>query len=653
MCFTLSLWSFRNNGGGKMKEWYGYTGKILKVDLTNDNITVERERLEDLKLFIGGMGMNCKLGAEILRPKIDSLSEENVIILGTGPLVGTITPGASRTVGLSKFPATGAIANSCGSMSFGFNLKHAGFDHIIISGKSDKKVVLTIIDDHVELSDATELWGKDIVETTNFLWKKNTNSGVIAIGQAGENLVYGSLALIDKTATFGRGGLGAVMGSKNLKAIAVKGTMGISVAYPKEVSKLYDKQIERVRNYAHRDSWIELGMLRSLPVNGTLFAKGEKEKARQASEKFYIEKLKKRRIACPSCPMADKDILEIREGEFKDVVNYTSSVINPLMMLNLECLDSSYHAVKAYDIISRYGLDSLTITSLIEFLGRMYKEGVINQADLGFEWKNDFNMLINLIESIVHRKGFGDLLADGWKKLAESNETLADEILTVKGLDIVFEPRLMRLGTMEFEQVVNPKGSHVASGGSPTYVGAGGSLERFKIHFKRMGVPDSAISRIFNPPLEIMGINVGRLTRYSEDWYTVLTSLGLCARAQMNRFWGLELSTEFYNVVTGIELQPEDLRIAAERTWNLLKIMNTKEGFSRKDDKFPKGWFKPLAFGNTQLEIQDFMGGQVITLALANKLLDDYYDERGWDIINGIPTDTKIKELNLEKFDGG
>lgn len=633
-----------------MKGWYGYTGKILNVDLTNDKISVEHERIEDLRLFIGGMGMNCILGAEILKTKLDPFSEENVIILGVGPLVGTITPGASRTVGLSKFPATGAIANSCGSMSFGFNLKNAGFDHIIISGKSDKKVALTIIDDHVELSDATELWGKDIIETTNFLWKKITNSGVIAIGQAGENLVCGSLALIDKTATFGRGGLGAVMGSKNLKAIAAKGTMGIPVAYPKEFSKLCEKQFKRVRNYIHRDSWVELGMLRSLPVNGTLLAKGKKEKARQASEKFYIEKLKKRRIACPSCPMADKDILEIREGEFNGLVNYTSSVINPLMMLTLECLESSFHAVKAYDIISRYGLDSLTITSLFEFLGRMYKEGVINPSDLGFEWKNDFDTLINLIEIIVHREGFGDILADGWKKLAESNETLADEILAVKGLDIVFEPRLMRLGTMEFEQVVNPKGSHVASGGSPTYVGAGGSLERFKIHFKRMGIPDSAINRIFNPPLEIMGINVGRLTRYSEDWYTVLTSLGLCARAQMNRFWGLELATEFYNVVTGIELKADDVRIAAERTWNLLKIMNTKEGFSRKDDKFPKGWFKPLAFGDNQLEIQDFMGGKVITIDLANQLLDDYYDERGWDIINGIPNEEKMKELSLERF---
>jgi len=203
---------------------------------------------------------------------------------------------------------------------------------------------------------------------------------------------------------------------------------------------------------------------------------------------------------------------------------------------------------------------------------------------------------------------------------------------------------------MEFEQIVNPKGAHVASGGSPTYLGAGGSIEKFNIHFSRMGIPKSATFRIFSPPLKEMVVNVGRLTRYSEDWYTVLTSLGICARAQMNRFYGLELVTEFYNAVTGFDVQPDHLRIAAERTWNLLKIINIKEGFSREDDKFPKEWFKPLKFGDKILHFQDFFGETTITPDIANQLLDDYYDERGWDKISGTPTQLKIKELGLEDF---
>ncbi|MFX0175108.1 MAG: aldehyde ferredoxin oxidoreductase N-terminal domain-containing protein [Candidatus Hodarchaeota archaeon] len=629
--------------------FFGFTGKILDVNLTDNKIISYQEDIEDLKRFIGGMGMNCLLGSRVLKPESDPLCPENYIILGAGPLVGTITPGASRIVGLSKFPATGAIANSCGSMSFGLNLKLSGYDHIIISGKSEKPCYLVILDDYVEILDAKQFWGKDITETTNYFWKKYKNSSVIAIGQAGENLVYGALTLIDKTSTFGRGGLGAVMGSKLLKGIVVKGTEDIEIANPQQFKNLYEKQIKRIKDYPHRESWIELGMLRNLPVNIMLYAKGEKTKARETSEKFYIKKLKKRRLACPSCPMGDKDILEIKDGEFNGLITYTSSVINPFMMLIVDGIDTSYQAVKIFDLISRYGLDSLTITSLFDYLSRLYEKGILTKERVGFEWNRDYKTLTKLIEIIVHREGFGNILANGWKDLAEINQKFAEEMYIVKGLDIIWEPRLTKLGTMEFEQVVNPKGAHVASGGSPTYVGAASSIEKFKTHFKRMGIPDYAVNRIFSPPREAMGVNVGRLTRYSEDWYTVLTSLGLCVRAQMNRFWGIELVTEFYNAVTGFDLNSRELIKSAERCWNLLKLMNIKAGFSRKDDKFPQGWFKLLKYGDQNLEFKDFFGGTIITKEIADQLLDDYYDERGWNKDTGLPSHEKIKELGLEK----
>jgi len=631
-------------------DWKGYTGNILKIDLTVDKISIIKQNVDNIKQFIGGLGINTKLVADLIKPKIDPLSSENVIIIGAGPLVGTITPGASRTVASTKFPATGAVAYSCGSMSFGFNLKHSGFDHIIISGKAEDPVYLVILNEHIELIDASDIWGKDIVESTNFLQKKYSESGVIAIGQAGENLVYGSLALIDKTSTFGRGGLGAVMGSKNLKAIVTKGSRGISIANPKEFNQLYRKLFERIRKYPQRESWHELGMLRSLPVGMILKASGQHKKARQCSERIYLKKLKKRRIACPSCPMGDKDILELQEGNFKGLINYTSSVINPFLMFTLDDLNTYDEAIKSFDLVNRYGLDSLTITSLLKFCTHLYEKGILTKENTGIEWKSDYRTLVQLIEMIVYRKGFGNILADGWKSLAETYKSVENEMLTVKGLDIIFEPRFLRLGTMEFEQVVNPKGAHVASGGSPTYLGAGGSIDKFKMHFDRMGVPNSAIGRLFTPPLKEMVVNVGRLTRYSEDWYTVLTSLGLCARAQMNRFYGLELVTDIFNAVTGFNMQLDDLRIAAERTWNLLKIMNIKEGFSRKDDKFPEEWFKPLKFGENILKFQDFFGETIITPEVANQLLDDYYDERGWDKIRGIPMQEKIKELSLEMY---
>ncbi len=643
----MSLWCL---GGEIITNSYGYTGKILNVDLTTNKLSTSKENIEDLKEFVGGLGMNLKLAAELIKPKIDPLSPENVIIIGTGPLVGTITPGSSRTVGCTKFPATRAIANSCGSMSFGFHLKNAGFDHVTISGKAENPVYLEILNDNVEIRDAKNIWGKDIVIATDDLKKKHDYyCGVIAIGQAGENLVKGALTLIDKTSTFGRGGLGAVMGSKNLKAIVVKGTKGVSIADPKNFNLLYNKLFERIRNYQHRESWHEVGMLRSLPMGILLAAKGQKKKMRQCTDRLYLKKLKKRRIACPSCPMGDKDILEIKEGEFFGLINYTSSVINPFMMLALKDLKTYDEAVSAFDLISRYGLDSLTITAFLELFTDLYERGIITKESTGIEWKSDYNTLVKVIEMITFRKGFGDVMADGWKKLAETLE-IGKEMLVVKGLDVIFEPRFMRLGTMEFEQVVNPKGAHVASGGSPTYATSGGSIERFRSHFNRMGIPVSAFERIFAPPFKEMIVNVGRLTRYSEDWYTVLSSLGLCARAQMNRFYSLELATDFYNAVTGIELTMEQMRKAAERSWNLLKILNSKEGFSRKDDYFPNNWFKALKYGDNELPFKDFSGEVMITPEIAHGLLDDYYDERGWDKINGLPTQEKIEELNLVKY---
>lgn len=261
-------------------ELSGYTGNILNINLTNKKITITKQNIDDIKQFIGGLGINTKFAAELIKPYIEPLSPENYLIIGVGPLVGTITPGSSRTVGTSKFPATGAIAYSCGSMSFGFQLKQSGFDHIIISGKADKPIYLLILDDHIDLKDAKEIWGQDIVESTNFLQKKHNNCGVIAIGQAGENLVRSSLALIDRTSTFGRGGLGAVMGSKKLKAIAVKGTKGVSIANHIEFNENFNKLLVRIKNYPHRESWHSLGMLRSLPVGMILKASGQNKKAR-------------------------------------------------------------------------------------------------------------------------------------------------------------------------------------------------------------------------------------------------------------------------------------------------------------------------------------------------------------------------------------
>ena len=631
-------------------EYYGYKGKKLLINLSNLEYHERNLEKNEIIDFIGGIGINIKLAADYIKPNIEPYSENNSIIIGTGPLVGTIVPGTSRTVATTKFPATGAIASVCGSMSFGFHLKNAGFDHVIIQGKAKNPTVLQLNNGKINFLEASGLWGKDIVETTDFLKEKYGISGVIAMGQAGEKLVKQSLALIDKTATLGRAGLGAVMGSKNLKAIQTLGTKGVKIANPNLFWKLYNELHERIEKYPLKKEWQKLGLMRSLPVGMALAARGENEKSKQCNNRTYLRKLKKRRIACPSCPIGDKDILEIKEGTYQGLINYTSSVVNAFGLLLLKDLTSYDEAVKAFDVLNRYGLDALTMVALLELFTDLYENGTITKEDTGIDWKKDFETLIKISEMIVNREGFGNILADGWNKIAEIYDDIDKDMLVIKGLETVVEPRLLRLGTMEFEQVVNPKGSHVASGGSPTYFAPGKPLKTFKTHFYRMGISEKGIKNVYEPPVKEMGLNIGRLTRYSEDWYTILTSLGICARAQINRFYSLKSVTAFYNAVTGMNFSEEKIKKAAERSWNLLKILNLKEGFSKRDDKFPDAWFQPMKFGKLELKLLDFYGGLEITPEIANQLIEDYYDERGWDVKTSIPSKSKISELGLNKY---
>ncbi|MHA1799326.1 MAG: aldehyde ferredoxin oxidoreductase N-terminal domain-containing protein, partial [Candidatus Helarchaeota archaeon] len=175
-------------------EYYGYAGKILIADLTNREFKERDLDIKEIKDFIGGFGLNVKLASEFSRPKLDPLSENNPIIIGTGPLVGTIVPGATRTVATTKFPASNAIANVCGAMSFGFHLKNSGYDNIVITGKADTPTILQVSESDPKFLDANKYWGKDVVETTDSLKEKYGNSGVIAMGQSGENLVKFALA---------------------------------------------------------------------------------------------------------------------------------------------------------------------------------------------------------------------------------------------------------------------------------------------------------------------------------------------------------------------------------------------------------------------------------------------------------------------------
>ena len=622
-------------------EFHGYAGQLLYVDLSSGEVGKEPLDLDMARAFIGGFGVNHRLAYDLIKPGVGALSPENVIVIGAGVLSGTMAPGSSRVSATTKFPQTGAVASGNGGLKFASELKAAGYDHIVITGRSDTPVYLSIVNDRVELRGAGHLWGRDLCETTDALWQEHGgNSSVIAIGQAGENLVGISLTLVDRSATLGKGGLAAVMGSKNLKGVVVRGTGGVAAADPRKLFRLIDRHLERVRKYPLHQEWVEKGI--NLTMSETVQADP------RLGMDTYLNKVKQGRMCCPSCTMADKEVLGVNEGEHQGLLVYTAGWSGRSENFGLCCQDGGYDKVmKCLDAANRYGIDSHSFSRIFVHVVRLYEQGVITDADTGgLVLRRDFDTTMTLLRQTAHREGLGDTLADGMVGMSRRFGPEAEkEASYVKGLETTQDPRVAGLGTMEFELALNPRGGHHSAGGSPSYAGSGQSVDRFASHCARMGASPDAVKRILDSSF---GFNVGRLSRYSEDWYAVLSSLGLCNRAQINRFHSIDSCAELYSATTGFEISPEELETAAERAWNVKKASNVREGFDRKDDRLPPSWFQLLKDAEgRELKIRDYYGTKDLTPEDVEYLLDDYYDERGWTRETGIPSREKLLELGL------
>ncbi|MGQ9722405.1 MAG: aldehyde ferredoxin oxidoreductase family protein [Candidatus Jordarchaeum sp.] len=634
----------------------GYAGTILKVDLTNES--VEKEPLSDeyARRFIGGLGINNKLAWDLIKSDVKPLDPENPLIYGAGPLIGTLAPGTSRLILTTKFPINGAVASACGSMRFAANLKWAGYDHLVITGKARRPVYLGVFDEDVGIFDARDLWGRDIFQTSEKLWKEHgSECAVNTIGPSGENLVEISLSLIDRTSTLGRGGLGAIMGSKNLKAVTVRGTKGVRVFDSKRFLKLVKKIFEKIKSNPIRDWWLNLGILigwdswnkAGFAVKNWTEVFPREETSERVGPEVYLSKAKKARIACPSCPMGDKDVLEIKEGEFKGLRTYATSYLNTTFY-GLMCEDGSYDkAIKCHDLANRYGLDSLMIANIMEFVLDLYEQGILTDVDLeGMPLKRDFETVLRLIEKINSNEGIGHLLSKGAVKAAQRiGKNSKKYAFDTKGLSIIFDPRI-NFGTEVFEQIVNPRGAHVVQGETPTLI-MGRTPEKLRRYCEKAGVEEEALERTFNHP---MGFNVARLTKHGEDHYSVISSLGICARQQIAQYYPMTLCAELFTAATGIEITASELIKTGERIWNLHKIINVREGFWREHDKFPNQWLnKTIKDGDKELTWMDYYKETQITEKTINQLVNDYYDEREWSIERGVPTREKLIKLGLKE----
>ena len=630
----------------------GYAGNILYIDLTSGKVRKEALDPELIRTFIGGYGISNKLAYDLSPPDVTPFSPENLIIIGTGPFAGTLVPGASKVFITTKFPINNAFATAAAGGNFAWMLKSNGYDHAIISGQASNPVYLNITENGAEICEADYLWGKDIFETVDSLRNIYEPCSIIPIGQAGENLVKISVTSVDKLGTIGSGGLPAVMGSKKLKAIIVQqGSKKVMVADPSKFIRLVNSLHDRMLKWSEREMLIKYG-LGPRPEQGVneyyIFNNWNEVHTDilSAKDKAVIAEMhqqSRKPLACPSCPLADKEIVKLGEDKGRSIVTYTTDFRAP--KFNADSAAAEYiQEAKYQDAANRYGLCFHQFRNIMSLMVYLYKKGVITKQDTGgMELSEDFNTAINLMQLTAYREGLGDIIAEGALGAAQKIGRGAEAyVVHIKGRGIVTDARLRTLGTREFAQITIPRGSYRAAGVSPSDL-SGQTLKEFKRYCEALGVPDEAVKRIIGTT----SFNPGRLTRYSEDWYSLFTCLSLCNRLHLSRFYDVRTITELYSATTGIESTPTELMQAAERAWNLSKLLNVRAGFSRKDDEVPAAWFKPLRAKGADYPMTDYYKTRTLTKQDVEGFLDDYYDERGWDIETGIPTLEKLKELGL------
>jgi len=636
----------------------GYGGTILFVNLTTGEIKKEPLDKEMAEKYIGGWGFCQKLMYDHMPVGKDPFDPANPVIISPGVMCGSVVPGSSKVIFITKDPASGTISSWFGSLHFGAKLKWAGYDAVIITGKAPKPVYLRIKDDDVELVDAGDLWGKtDNVDTAKAIKKKDGESySVATIGQAGENLVKISIAFIDGGTTIGRA-LASTMGSKNLKAIAVDGTKGWEVADIDRFLATADKLVERGMKDPNRNNWKKFALYFIWPMwseAGYLTRKNYTETSPkdEMAGPYGAKEYLKRKIGiygCTACLAPDKGVYKL-QGPYEGTKVAISTPFDPAFGFGarLAGIGGMDNAVKLGDMCDRWGIDYMTFPSMVGWLIELYERGIITKEDTGgLELKDDFEVIKTLLEQTVKKEGIGAVIAEGFigavKKIGRGSEKYAHHI---KGTEPDFDARAC-FGVEVFTSIVNARPARDLPVGGLT-IAKGRKPDFFQKVLPGAGyLPEDKIEKLVTGE----GFDVPRVTAHFENFATLLDMLGVCFRMPVSSLYNIKTLAELYSAATGIEKTPNELLKDAERSFNLSRFMNAREGLTRKDDQFPAKWFEPLKRVETGEEyvLKDYFGRKQYTREDSEQLLSDYYDEHGWDVKTGNPTKEKLLELGLDK----
>ena len=609
----------------------GFTGKILRINLNTEKISFETLEETFYRRYFGGRGLISYYLLNELEAGIDPFGPENKLIFACGPVTGAPVSGSGRNSVGAKSPLTGAYGEAEAGGYWGAELKRAGFDAIIIEGKASEPVYLWVQDEKAELRDASNLWGLEIKKSQETIRSELGDNGVkvAQIGPGGEKHVRYASVVNDMNHVAGRCGMGAVMGSKNLKAVAVKGSRRVKVRKPKRLRKLAKWMATNVDKVAHdlhtygtgtdMDVSEETG---NLPVRN--FRDGDFPEVDLISAQAVKEHVRVGMGTCFACAVACKKEVKVAEPWNVDPA-YGGPEYETLAALGSNCGVSDLGAIcKANELCQRYSLDTISTGVSISFAMECFERGLLTKEDtegMDLSFGNAQSM-VELVEMIGERKGIGNLLAEGVKRVAERISKGAEELAVhVKGQEVpMHDPRLKRGEALGY--AVSPTGADHVHNIHDTFL-----FPKLPKSYESLGVLEAV-------PIEDFGPKKIRLYKYVGEWRTLNNFLVMCLFPP----WSVRQKVEIVRSVTGWNTTAFELMKVVERGNTLARIFNLREGFTEKDDWLPPRFFQPKTSGALNKTSVDPQKLQKAKLT--------YYDMMGWTE-DGVPKQSTLEELDI------
>lgn len=621
---------------GRNMEMYtgGYTGKVLRINLSDHSFKTESLPVEIARNFIGGAGFGIKYLFDELKPRIDPLSFENKLIFSIGPFTGSSVPSTSRLVVTSKSPETNAVGVALSGGYFPAELKFAGYDALIIEGKAECPIYLWIKDSEVHFRDAKKVWGLRTSDCQQIIKDdlRDQNIRCVCIGPAGENLSK-IACLINERRAVGRKGLGSVMGFKNLKAIAIRGTGSVAIA---------DENRFKAARKAMTDS------MKESPVLYPVFAKVGSSCAFDATtaagifssknwtgtgdyvpiEDIGLEaqaQVKVGNSRCYGCPVGCGQLMLARKGNYAGILSEGPEFETQYAFGGGTGVNNLDAVIAADHLCDELGLDTIATGVTISFAMELFEKGILTKNEAyGLELRfGNHEAMIQLVHLIAFRQGIGDVLADGVKAAAEKIGRGSEKFaMHVKGLELpAYDVRGAKAHALNY---------------ATAYPGAD--------HNKGY-----AVQEIFGVPIpgetdRLRYENKGNLCKWNQDIQCATADCPtICSFVVLMALMhnGCEVVADLMEGLTGLPFTSDEVFKVGERVHNLCRAFNVREGFTRSDDTLPERLMtEPIPAGPSK--------GALITAADFNTMLDEYYTARGWDLRTGVPTREKLRELGLE-----